>query len=103
MTKKTKMERLNDANEEFKNSIISHNTLGSDRYTYSKSKTSQAPGATANVVVIKDNTTDIQYTISVNVSAVEFRDDGKTYTTDDRLNVIQKAVTEFLTSIHETL
>nr|QDH88377.1 MAG: hypothetical protein H4Bulk46395_000003 [Partitiviridae sp.] len=87
---------------EFKDSIISSKKLGTDRYTYTKNKKSQADGSTANVVIIKDQGTGTQFTLSVNVSAVTFAD-GKTYTTDDRLDQIQDAVSAFLLSIHEKL
>lgn len=93
---------IDAANKEFSGSIISSKKLGTERYSYSKNKKSQADGSTANVVIIKDKGNGTQYTISVNVSAIKF--EGKTkVTTDDRLDLLQDAVSQFLENIHEEL
>lgn len=102
MSDSKELQEINALREEFKTSIISSKKLGNDRYTYSKNKKSQADGAFANVVTIKDTAKDISYTISVNVTAIEHKDD-KQYTTDDRMDELQAKVTEFLLSIHEEL
>lgn len=102
MSDSKELQEIEALKNEFKDSVISSKKLGSDRYTYSKNKKSQADGSCANVVIIKDTATDVQYTISVNITAVKFEGD-KIYTSDDRMDVLQKSVTDYLLSIHEEL
>jgi uncharacterized protein YhfF len=102
MSDNDRQARLDAVNEQFKESIISGAKTGSERYEYLKNKKSQADGSTANVVIIKDKGNGTQFTISVNVSAVTFAD-GKTYTSQDRLDQIQSSVTKYLFIIHEEL
>lgn len=102
MSSSEHLAKVADAADKFKDSVISSRKIGDERYNYTKNKKSQADGSTANVVVIKDKGAGTQYTISVNVSAVTFAD-GKIFTSDDRLDVLQAAVSKFLESIHEEL
>lgn len=102
MSKSEHLSKIEDASNEFQDSIISGRKLGNDRYSYSRNRKSQLDGGTSNSVIVKDKGTGTQYTISVNVNAVRF-EGKKAFTTDDRLDVIQAAVTKFLENIHEEL
>jgi|SwirhisoilCB3_FD_contig_123_3796_length_555_multi_6_in_2_out_2_1 hypothetical protein len=102
MSDSKELQEIAALKEEFKSSVLSSKKLGNDRYTYSKNKKSQADGAFANVVVIKDTAKDISYTISVNVTAVESKGEEQ-WTSDEGMPELQAAVTAFLLSIHEEL
>lgn len=103
MTEDSKLlAEISAAKEQFKDSIISSKKLGTERFTYTKNKKSQADGSTANVVIVKDKSNDSQFTIAVNVSSVIFKGKDK-FTSDDRLDKLQDAISAFLENIHEEL
>lgn len=98
----SRQDKIDSNLEQFKDAVLSSKKLGTDRYEYLKDKKSQGDGTCANVVIIHDKGTGVKFTIAVNVSATIKKPDA-VYTTDDRIDQIQDAVTEFLINIHEKL
>lgn len=95
----SKSERLAAASEEFKEKLVNDEEFVKDsRYISLKLKKSETGTGVNNSIIIKDQSSQLKYVVSVSASMT-----GENPVVDELLLKIQAKVAKFLQTIHEDI